>query len=174
MKTTFSDFVQPPSFPVAANPTPPPLLLLLPCFIWLSRWSCHIWCAILLNDIMDLQMLSLGTLVPEGPWCVFYTKMHQLYWGTLVLWFDVTHTHTQHSPEASRLTHHLLSVHSSSLYYTEWIVHWYQEFTFHNVLKHYSHVKVIFLLIRCYKTRFFLWNTKSSDRNGVNEQNTHT
>ena len=88
MKTTFSDFVQPPSFPVASNPTPPPLLFLLPCFIWLSRWSCHIWCAILLNDIIDLRMLSLGTLVPEGPWCVFSF--------TEVLWYSdlMSHTHT--------------------------------------------------------------------------------
>ena len=25
-------------------------------FLWLSEWLCHIWCAILLNDIMDLHM----------------------------------------------------------------------------------------------------------------------
>ena len=30
------------------------------------------------------------------------------------------------------------------------------------------------LLIRCYKTNFFLWNTNNTDRNGVNKQNTHT
>ena len=29
-------------------------------------------------------------------------------------------------------------------------------------------------MIRCYKTRFFLWNTNNTDRNGVNKQNTHT
>ena len=31
-----------------------------------------------------------------------------------------------------------------------------------------------YLLIRCYKTKFFLWNTNNTDRNGVNKQNTHT
>ena len=33
----------------------------------------------------------------------------------------------------------------------------------------YSLVKVIHLLIRYYKTRFFLWNTNNTDRNGVNK-----
>ena len=37
-----------------------------------------------------------------------------------------------------------------------------------------SLVNVIYLLIRCYKTRFVLWNTNNTDRNGVNKQNTHT
>ena len=34
--------------------------------------------------------------------------------------------------------------------------------------------KVLYLLIRCYKTRFILWNTNITDRRGVNKQNTHT
>ena len=44
------------------------------------------------------------------------------------------------------------------------------------LFKNYSLVKVIYLLIRCYKTRFFLWNTNNIDRNGANKQNiqTHT
>ena len=29
--------------------------------------------------------------------------------------------------------HHLLCAHSRYLYYTEWRIHWYQKFTFHNV-----------------------------------------
>ena len=40
--------------------------------------------------------------------------------------------------------------------------------------KNYSLVKVKYMLIRCYKTRFFLLNTNNTDRNGVNKQNTHT
>ena len=66
------------------------------------------WCAVLLS-IMDLCMSSLGTLVPEGPWCVFYATKCQVYWGLthnvvllLILWFDITHTnthtHTQRQP----------------------------------------------------------------------------
>ena len=42
------------------------------------------------------------------------------------------------------------------------------------LLKNYSHVKVIYLLIRCCKARFSLWNTNNTDRNDVNKQNTHT
>ena len=42
------------------------------------------------------------------------------------------------------------------------------------LLKNYSLVKVIYLLIKCYKTRFFLSNTNNTNRNGVNKQNTHT
>ena len=42
------------------------------------------------------------------------------------------------------------------------------------LFKNYSLVKVIYLLIRCYKTRFFLWNTNNTDRNGVNKENTYT
>ena len=42
------------------------------------------------------------------------------------------------------------------------------------LFKNYLLVKVICLLIRCYKTRFFLWNTINTDENGVNKQNTHT
>ena len=55
------------------------------------------------------------------------------------------------------------------------IIHWYQKFTcqclfFSKIIL----VKVIYLLIRCYKTGFFLWNTYKTDRNGVNKQNRHT
>ena len=35
-------------------------------FPWLTAWLCHLWCVILLNDIMDLHMWSLGVMVPEG------------------------------------------------------------------------------------------------------------
>ena len=42
------------------------------------------------------------------------------------------------------------------------------------LFKNYSLVKVIYLLIRCYETRFFLWNIYNTDRNGVNKQNIHT
>ena len=65
-------------------PTPNSTALPVVLFLWLKEWSCHISYAVLLNDIMDLHMSSLGTLralvllylVPE-PWCVFYTKRRQ-------------------------------------------------------------------------------------------------
>ena len=83
----------------------------------------HIWCAILLNDIMDLHMSSFGS------WCVFYATRRQVCWGlthnVVFCWYSnlishtQTHTHTnththththtckdtQYTHGASRLTH---------------------------------------------------------------------
>ena len=42
------------------------------------------------------------------------------------------------------------------------------------LFKNYSLAKVIYLLIRWYKTRFLLGNINNTDRNGENKQNTHT
>ena len=131
-------YCQPPFFKFCPTPsplslpTPTPTALSVVLFLWPNGWLCHIWCATLLNDIMDLHMSDLDILVPEGPWCVFYAAI-LLRSDTLcdflrVLWFDITHTrHTL----ACRLTHpyptyshHLLCTHSSYLYYTEWIIHW--------------------------------------------------
>ena len=68
--------------------------------------------------------------------------------STLIWYHTQTHTHTHtHTPKdtthwgASALTHTsiniylhpLLCAHNSYLYYIEWIIHWYQKFTFHNV-----------------------------------------
>ena len=78
----FFQILSMPLSPTSLSPptsTPPVLSIIL--FLWLNGWSYHIWCAILLNDNMDLHMASLGTLVPEGPWCVFYALRHQVYWG---------------------------------------------------------------------------------------------
>ena len=41
------------------------------------------------------------------------------------------------------------------------------------LLKNNSLVEVVYLFVRCNKTKFFLWNTNNTDRNGVNKQNTH-
>ena len=72
------------------------------------------WCAVLLS-IMDLCMSSLGTLVPEGPWGVFYATRCQVYWGLthsvvllLILWFDITHTNTH--THTQRHTVHFFSI----------------------------------------------------------------
>ena len=61
---------------------PPALLLILLLFLWLNGWSCHIWCTILLNDIMDVHMSSLrilmhvlcnkvSSLLSSDMWCGF-------------------------------------------------------------------------------------------------------
>ena len=46
------------------------------------------------------------------------------------------------------------------------------------LFKYYSLVEVTYLLIKCSKTKVFLWNTNNTNRNnnsnGVNKQNTYT
>ena len=54
---------------------------------WLNVRSCHIWCVILLNDIMDLYMSRRGTLVPEWPCYVFYATRCQVYSGLTNVFF---------------------------------------------------------------------------------------
>ena len=55
-------------------------------------------------------MSRLDTLVPDGPWSLFYTTRCQVYWGVtqivflVVLWFDITYTNT-HTPTQRHTTH---------------------------------------------------------------------
>ena len=64
----------PPLFPILSNPPTPPSLfpatpipiaytVVLVLFLCLNGWSQHNWCAILLNDIIDIHMLRLRTLM---------------------------------------------------------------------------------------------------------------
>ena len=62
-----------PNHPHTPNYLLPLLAIFVDLFLWLNGWSCHIWCVILLNDIMSLQMSTLGTLLLDEPCCVFYT-----------------------------------------------------------------------------------------------------
>ena len=84
-----------------SSQTSTPAVLSVVLFLWLNGWSHYIWCAILLNDDMDLHMWSLlGNLVPEGTWCVSYatrckvdsglTNNVVFYWYSR---FDITQTH---------------------------------------------------------------------------------
>ena len=80
----FKFFPPPPPLPFSTFLSPPTLnatALSVIIFLWINEWSRHIWYTILLNDNMDLQMSSLPTLVPEGPWFVFYATRQQFYWG---------------------------------------------------------------------------------------------
>ena len=153
----------------------------------------HIWCAILLNDIMDPQISNLGTSVPEGPWYVFYATRHQVYSGlthVIFCWYSGMisdtqihkQTDTQHSQwpvdwhiHINTYLHHLFCAQKLSS------LHWMNNFTYIKNLfskmfflfKNYSLVKIIYLLILYCETRFLLWNTIITDRNGVKKQNTH-
>ena len=66
LPTPFSNFGQPslyPNLPVTSNShSHYPFC----CSVSLAV------CVITLHDNMDLHISSLGILVPEGPWCVFY------------------------------------------------------------------------------------------------------
>ena len=90
---SFSIFFQSPRLSMSP-PTPNPNVLSVSLFLWLNGWSHHIWCAILLNDIMDLLMSRYGTLVQEGPWCVFYVTRCQVNWGLTHVAFWHTKTHS--------------------------------------------------------------------------------
>ena len=93
--------------------THPPFRLKLPTltalsvisFLWLNGWLRHIWCVILLKDIMVLHIPSFCTLVVL---CNKASSLLRPDTGVflLVLWFVWyhTHKHTAYS-EASRLTH---------------------------------------------------------------------
>ena len=108
-----------PTFPVASLP----MLFLLSCFFgWIGD---HVRCAVLLN-IKYLYTSSLGTLVPKGPWHVFYAAKRHVHWDltrNVVFAGPVTWYHTHKG--ASRLTHqykylhHRLCVHVWYLYYSE-------------------------------------------------------
>ena len=57
---------------------PTPLALFVTLFLRLNVPSCHIERAILLNDIKDLNLLSLGTSVLPATCFVFYRTRHQI------------------------------------------------------------------------------------------------
>ena len=42
------------------------------------------------------------------------------------------------------------------------------------LLKNFSLVEFVYIFIRCNKTKFFLWNTNKTVRNGANKQKTDT
>ena len=55
-----------------------PLAFSFCCLVFLTKWAIapHLMCYVLLHDIMDLHMLSVGSLVPQGPCGVFYATRH--------------------------------------------------------------------------------------------------
>ena len=111
----FSNFVEPPSLTFLSPPTPNPRCSFC-CPVSLAEWviMLHLMCNF--NGSMDLHMSSLGILVPEGPWYVFFATRCQGYWSLThnvdFYWYSdlIWHTHTNtqaHTPDSgsSRLTH---------------------------------------------------------------------
>ena len=123
------------------------------CLVSLTEWVImpHLMCYFLLHDIMDLHMSSLGTLVLQRFCGMFHATWHQftefyhMTWffaGTLIWhhkrkWWHTTHTGANRLRHINICYHHLLCAQSSCLYYTEWIICWYQNFTLlSSMLKH--------------------------------------
>ena len=132
--------------------SPPQILFLLPCFL-------AIFNVILCNHIMDLHMWSLGTIALEGYCCVFYAKRHKVYWGLTYCSFYyysdlISHTHKdiQHTKgptdwhiHINIYKHNLSCAHSDCLYYTEWIICWYQNLLYripHKLITCRSHMSL--------------------------------
>ena len=95
----FSKFVQLPRPSSLSPPTP------FPTALSLAEWVHHIWYAISLNDNMDQHILSLGSLVPERPWCAFCATRCQVNWVLIhnvdFCWYSNLIAHSG----ANRLTH---------------------------------------------------------------------
>ena len=142
---------------------------------------------------MELNLSSLGTLVPARPCCLFYETRHQIYWKSnldhivfaSILWCK---THKQIKLKTNRdqsidwthikiLTLPFMCTQKLPVLY--WINNLIQKFTLQrwtlfSLFKNYSFVEVIHMLVRFSKTKFFLWNTSNADKNGINEQNIHS
>ena len=82
-------------------------------YLWVNVWSYHILCVIFLNDIMDLNLLSLDTLVAAATCCVFYAPSIKFTQGftwmtvfasTLIWHHTQRQTHSGHK-RTNRLTH---------------------------------------------------------------------
>ena len=114
----------------------------------------------------------------------FTDDTEDMVFASTLIWFTHTLTNTQNT-QTNRLTHKHKYILTPPVVCTQQIavLHWMnnlliqkvtlQSVTMPLLFKNYTLVKVIYLLIRFNKTKFFLWNTNSIDRNGKNEQNTH-
>ena len=117
----FSNFVQHPSFSCCLQT--PTLLILLSCFFgWMGITPT------LMIDIMDLHMSSLRSLM-----CV--VKFNVVWY---IMWFfaDTLIWYHTHNTLRGQYTYPYKKIFapavSSYLYFIEWIIQWYQKFTFHN------------------------------------------
>ena len=92
--TKTSLYCLPPSpFANFVQPTPTALFVVL--FLWLNGRLYHIWCTVLLNDIMDLQMLSLVILVPHLYVCFLQQGIMFTEVWVLICYHTNTGTHTK-------------------------------------------------------------------------------
>ena len=116
-----------PIFQILSNPpcrcqTAPPLFFLLSCFFdQIGDWATF---DVLFCLIMILWIHTCQTLV---------SQYQDLDVGFMQQGIKNTHTPVDWHTHINTYLHHVLCAHSSYLYCTEWIINWYQKFTFHNV-----------------------------------------
>ena len=169
----FEIFSIPRCLPCCLEP-PAPLLIMLSCFFgWMGD------CATfgVLFYLMRSWMYPCRAL---GPWCVFYATRCQVYWGlthVAFCWYSDlisqtqthTQTHTAYSG-ASRLTHPYKYIFSPTVMCSQQpsLLHWMNNSLISKIyfpqclfFSKIIHLQKSYLLIRCYKTRFFLWNIKT-------------
>ena len=142
---------------------------------------------------MDLNLPSLANLVPEAPCSMFSATRLQVYRryvaddmvfaNTLIWYYAHKQRHTENT-WINRLTHIYKYILTPPVTCMQQLLVWHwmtnllirTYFTkVHNVFtfQNYSLVEVIYLLSKFNKTDPFLWNTKNTDKNGVNKQITH-
>ena len=141
---------------------------------------------------MDLNLPNLGTLqhlavcfIQQG--IKFIESLPWMTWFLLVLLFNIIHIDNHIGQTGTkRLTH------TSKYISLTWPVictqqvhalHWMNNLLIQNLLcrgpkcfcfSNITLVEAIYLLIRFSETKFFLWNTKNTERNVTNESNTYT
>ena len=159
-------------------PTPSLSALFVALFLLLNLSSCHTFlCVVLLNDIMDLNLTCLGSLVPATP-CVFCNNasnilnvwhgLHCFCWCSDLILHTQTNTPRTHG--ANRLTN--IKVYTNTICahnnYPElrWLNNLVkQKFTLQNstmyfLFKNYSLVEIRCLLIRSSKANSLLWSQR--------------
>ena len=150
---------------------------------------------------MEVNFLSLGTLVLAAPCCAFHATKYQIYWletddRVFTNWFDMVtqiwyHTHRQSykwHKRSYRLTHAYKSksVLATPVMCTHQltVLHWMNNLLIQKFIVQRSKMSLLFkncslvevisiLLIRFNKTTSFLLGRKCNEGNGVNEQNKH-
>ena len=137
--------------------------------LWLHVWSHHIYCFILLNNIVNINLLSLGNLVLAAYFCVFYAIRHQIYWRfdtndmdfpSTLIWYHIhRQTYRRHTC-TNRLAHIYKYISTPPVRCTQQlhVLHWMTNLLIQKIIlnmskisllfENYSPMKVIYLLIR--------------------------
>ena len=128
-------------------------------------------------------MSSIDTLVQEEP-CVLYTIRYQIYrglthneyFGGTLIWYHTQIKTYNTNTRAKRLTHSYKYISKSPVMCSQqlsvfhWITNcWYQKSTseissLSLLFNNYPLVEITYLLSRFSKTKFFLWDTKNTDK----------